>query len=82
MVIQNETSISERRACRLVGLSRTVLHYEPDTQLENELLLARLVELVELVELAGRCRQFGYGNVHHQTAPIHSMRAWHCLLRA
>lgn len=29
MVIQNKTLISERRACQLVGLSRTVLQYEP-----------------------------------------------------
>lgn len=31
-----QTRISERRACLLVEFSRTVLHYEPKVQLENE----------------------------------------------
>jgi hypothetical protein len=45
MVMQESTKISERRACQLVGLSRTVLHYESKAQPENEQLQARLVDL-------------------------------------
>lgn len=35
MVMCESTTISERRACLLVGLSRTVLHYESTAQPEN-----------------------------------------------
>ena len=31
-----QTDISERRACLLVEISRTVLHYMPKVRLENE----------------------------------------------
>lgn len=58
MVMQESTKISERRACQLVGLSRTVLHYESKAQPENEQLQARLVEL------AGERRRFGYRRLH------------------
>ena len=52
MVMREATAISERRACQLAGLSRTVLHYESKGQPENEQLKARLVEL------AGERRRF------------------------
>jgi len=58
MVMRESTEISERRACLLVGLSRTVLHYESKVQSENEQLQARLVEL------AGERRRFGYRRLH------------------
>ncbi len=58
MVMREATAISERRACQLVGLSRTVLHYESKAQPENEQLKARLVEL------AGERRRFGYRRLH------------------
>jgi len=58
MVMRESTTISERRACLLVGLSRTVLHYESTAQPENEQLQARLVEL------AGERRRFGYRRLH------------------
>ena len=58
MVMQESTKISERRACQLVGLSRTVLHYASKAQPENEQLQARLVEL------AGERRRFGYRRLH------------------
>ena len=58
MVMQESTKISERRACQLVGLSRTVLHYASKAQPENERLQARLVEL------AGERRRFGYRRLH------------------
>lgn len=52
--MRKATAISERRACLLVGLSRTVLHYDSKAQPANEQLKARLVEL------AGERRRFGY----------------------
>jgi len=58
MVMREATAISERRACQLVGLSRTVLHYESKAQPENQQLKARLVEL------AGERRRFGYRPLH------------------
>ena len=58
MVMRESTTISERRACLLVGLSRTVLHYESKVQPENAQLQARLVEL------AGERRRFGYRRLH------------------
>ena len=58
MVMWESTTISERRACLLVGLSRAVLHYESKVQPENEQLQARLVEL------AGERRRFGYRRLH------------------
>jgi putative transposase len=58
MVMRESTTISERRACLLVCLSRTVLHYESTAQPENEQLQARLVEL------AGERRRFGYRRLH------------------
>jgi putative transposase len=47
-----QTQISERRACSLMGLSRTVLHYQAKP--ENETLRQRLVDL------SGDRRRFGY----------------------
>ncbi len=58
MAMRKATAISERRACLLVGLSRTVLHYVSKAQPENEQLQARLVEL------AGERRRFGYRRLH------------------
>ena len=58
MAMREATVISERRACQLVGLSRTVLHYESKVPPENEPLKARLVEL------AGERRRFGYRRLH------------------
>lgn len=50
------TSLSERRACALIGLSRTVLHYvarPTDDALQRR-----------LIELAGERRRFGYRRLH------------------
>ncbi len=49
-----QTTISERRGCLLVGLSRIVLHYQGKAQPENEQLQARMAELT------GVRRRFGY----------------------
>lgn len=56
--MQERTGISERRACRLVGLSRTVLHYAQVARPDNELIQRRLVELAE------ERRRFGYRRLH------------------
>lgn len=56
--MREQTAISERRACQLVGLSRTVLHYEAKVEPANEQLRSRLVEL------AGERRRFGYRRLH------------------
>jgi len=56
--MREKTRVSERRACQLGGLLRTVLHYEPKVQPENEQLQACMVEL------AGERRRFGYRRLH------------------
>lgn len=58
LAIREKVNISERRACRLVGLSRSVLHYDAKPDHENEVLAARLVEL------AHERRRFGYRRLH------------------
>ena len=50
------TTLSERHACKLLGLSRSVLHYV--SQRREDGLQARLVEL------AGERRRFGYRRLH------------------
>jgi len=52
------TGISIRRACRLAGLSRTTLAYEPAPDAENQALQARMIELAQ------ERRRFGYRRIH------------------
>ena len=56
--MREKTSISERRACELAGISRTVLHYEPKGQPESAALQGRIVELAQ------ERRRFGYRRIH------------------
>ena len=56
--MQAETAISQRRACRLVGLSHSVLCYTSAKQEEEAALKARLIEL------ANERRRFGYRRLH------------------
>jgi putative transposase len=56
--MREHTPISIRRACRLAGVSRTVLGYEPQPNVENEAITARMVEL------AHERRRFGYRRIH------------------
>ena len=58
MAMLEQTEISERRACLLVEISGTVLHYMPKVRLENEQLQGRMVEL------ASERRRFGYRRIH------------------
>lgn len=55
--MREKTSISERRACQLVGLSRTVLHYVSSERPENESLQQRITELAQTR------RRFGYRRI-------------------
>jgi putative transposase len=54
--VRAKTNVSERRACRVLGLSRSVLHYTP--QRKDDGLQKRLIEL------AGERRRFGYRRLH------------------
>lgn len=56
--MQEETAISLRRACRLVGISRTVLAYQPKANPANEAIKERMIEL------AAERRRFGYRRIH------------------
>jgi putative transposase len=53
-----KVKLSKRRACRLVGLSRSVLHYETTHNSDSEALSARLMAL------AHERRRFGYRRLH------------------
>ena len=50
--------ISERRACRLVGLSRTSYREPPAADAQTPMLSARIVELAHVR------RRFGYRRIH------------------
>jgi putative transposase len=52
------TGISERRACELIGLSRTVMHYQAVPQTENAEVRSRMITL------AAERRRFGYRRIH------------------
>jgi putative transposase len=57
-MVRTKVTISERRACELVGISQTVLHYDSKVALGNEQLKARIVQL------ATERRRFGYRRIH------------------
>jgi putative transposase len=57
MVMRAKTGISERRACGLMGLSRTVLHYARCIDAVNEQLRLRIQQL------AAERRRFGYRRI-------------------
>ena len=56
--MQDQTAISQRRACRLVGLSRSVLSYRSEKQRSDARLKSRLREL------AAERKRFGYRRLH------------------
>ncbi len=53
-----KTGISERRACALIGLSRTVLHYASSGEARNAQIRSRILAL------AAERRRFGYRRIH------------------
>ncbi len=57
------TSISERRACRLAGLSRDAFRHEPVPTPATQVLSARLIELAQVR------RRFGYRRLHDLLKP-------------
>lgn len=72
--MRKQTSVSVRRACRLVGLSRSVLSYEPKADPTNAALERRLVEL------AHERRRFGYRRLHvllrREGVSVNHKRVW------
>jgi len=56
--MQAVTAVSERRACQLVGLSRSTLRYE-SRRSEEDMQLS-----THIVELAQERRRFGYRRIH------------------
>jgi hypothetical protein len=54
--VRAKITISERRICRLLGLPRSVLHYQ--SRRTEDGVQARLIEL------AGERRRFGYRRLH------------------
>lgn len=58
MIAQEEHGLSRRRACRLVGISRSVVEREPRRARDHTRLRERLHAL------AGERRRFGYRRLH------------------
>ena len=52
-----KTTISERRACQLVGLSRSVFQYKPIPSEQTQALQARIIDI------AHERRRFGYRRI-------------------
>lgn len=59
----DEHHLSERRGCRLVGLSRDCYRHPPSLDAATEALSARIVEL------AHERRRFGYRRIHDLLRP-------------
>ena len=59
----NEHHLSERRACRLVGLSRDCYRHPPSMDASTQALSARIVEI------AHERRRFGYRRIHDLLRP-------------
>jgi putative transposase len=57
------TAVSERRACRLAGLSRDACRHPPEPTAATQALSARIVELAQMR------RRFGYRRLHDLVRP-------------
>ncbi|EKT4100070.1 IS3 family transposase [Stenotrophomonas maltophilia] len=57
------TTVSERRACRLAGLSRDAFRHPPEQAPANQALSARIIELAQAR------RRFGYRRLHDLLRP-------------
>ena len=72
--MRKQTSVSVRRACRLVGISRSVLSYRVKADPSNAALGQRLVEL------AHERRRFGYRRLHvllrREGVGVNHKRVW------
>jgi putative transposase len=58
MEMQSHTSVSERRACQLVGIARSTLRYEARRSQENDGLSDKIISLAQ------ERRRFGYRRIH------------------
>jgi len=56
--MREHTAVSERRACGLVGISRSVLRYEAVRSAADEALRGRIIDLAQ------QRRRFGYRRIH------------------
>ena len=56
--IQKDFHISERRACRLIGISRSTKRYEPRNNPEEE----KIRDSMQAI--ASRWKRFGYRRIH------------------
>jgi putative transposase len=59
----DQTVLSERRACRLAGLSRDAFRHPPEPTPATQALSARIVELAQVR------RRFGYRRLHDLLRP-------------
>ncbi|WP_425598099.1 hypothetical protein [Vulcaniibacterium thermophilum] len=57
------TAVSERRACRLAGLSRDAFRHPPGQAPATQALSARIIELAQVR------RRFGYRRLHDLLRP-------------
>lgn len=57
------TTLSERRACRLAGLSRDAFRHPPEPSVATQALSARIIELAKVR------RRFGYRRLHDLLRP-------------
>lgn len=57
--MQEVTTISERKACLLVGINRASMRYQPQSKESDVELSARIQEL------ALEKKKFGYRRIHH-----------------
>ena len=57
------TAVSERRACRLAGLSRDAFRHPPEQAPATQALSARIIELAQVR------RRFGYRRLHDLLRP-------------
>lgn len=60
--MQAQTGLSERSAWQLIGLSRSLLRYQPRASEHNTKLQT------QLVKLAQACRTFSYRRLHNPAA--------------
>ena len=63
MQLINENQMSERRACRLVGLSRDSYRHPPAPSAQTEALKTKILEIAHVR------RRFGYWRVHDLLRP-------------
>ena len=57
------TTVSERGACRLAGLSRDAFRHPPEQAPATQVLSARIIELAQVR------RRFGYRRLHDLLSP-------------